>query len=788
MNLKDLLPKKFTARAKKSQAEYFFALNITPNVITAALWGVLDQKLDIVRSAQIEYTTEEDLVESANRVIDEALADFEIEPTKVLFGVPDSWLHEDNLKDEYMKTLKEITKGVDLSPLAYVSSSFALAHLQQKQNGVPLTSILVDLASLLSVTVVKAGKIVGTKTVQLSSEVAMDVEKALLTFTDIEVLPSKILVFSSYLPTDKLEAYKDEMQSFGWMNNLPFLHMPKLEVLPQTVEIEALCLSGASELDPTLNYHPSEFEHIILPTIKAKSGSPSLPMPAKIDSSDNLTSSNKGLAEMGFVAGDVKELDDENEEVETDQSMVTPETAENLQAEEMFDHEDDYPTAPVSVGRRQSGGLPRPPFSSASRNSAPNILEKIISLPTMLLGIFHRDESSGQARGMGRSGIGSGLILNKFFLIGIFVLGAAASSYILLPKAKITIFIDQKVLENQAEVVADPSITQVDEAGKKIPGKIVETDESGSDTGQATGKKKIGSPAKGKVALINQTTSPKTFPSGTILTASNGISYKTDSAVTATSSATIPFQGTTFGKAYTTATAMEIGPEGNLAALKGLTVKGESASNYTAQVAEDLTGGTSQDVTVVTADDQKKLLATVTSTLRKKAQDDLQGKLTGDMKILQEALAETIGKTVYSKGVNDQASDFTLNLSVHYKGTAYSENDLKLIVSKLVQTTVPDGYELNLNDTETQSDVLKLEKDNKLVFSAKFKAKLMPKMDLEKLKQELRGKTPAEVAELVRRNNDTVIGSEVKTSLILPNPLLRTPLLTKNISIEVIAK
>ena len=233
---------------------------------------------------------------------------------------------------------------------------------------------------------------------------------------------------------------------------------------------------------------------------------------------------------------------------------------------------------------------------------------------------------------------------------------------------------------------------------------------------------------------------------------------------------------------------MEIGPEGNLAALKGLTVKGESASNYTAQVAEDLTGGTSQDVTVVTADDQKKLLATVTSTLRKKAQDDLQGKLTGDMKILQEALAETIGKTVYSKGVNDQASDFTLNLSVHYKGTAYSENDLKLIVSKLVQTTVPDGYELNLNDTETQSDVLKLEKDNKLVFSAKFKAKLMPKMDLEKLKQELRGKTPAEVAELVRRNNDTVIGSEVKTSLILPNPLLRTPLLTKNISIEVIAK
>ena len=154
---------------------------------------------------------------------------------------------------------------------------------------------------------------------------------------------------------------------------------------------------------------------------------------------------------------------------------------------------------------------------------------------------------------------------------------------------------------------------------------------------------------------------------------------------------------------------------------------------------------------------------------------------------MEEALNETITKTSYSKSVNDQAPEFSLTLNARYKGTAYSENDLRTIVSKLVQTNVPENFALNLADTETQSDVMKLEKDNKLVFQAKFRAKLMPKLDIEKIKMQIKGKTPSEVAEIVRQY-ESVIGSEVRTSSTLPASLQRLPILSKNISIEVVTK
>ena len=75
--------------SKKNQnIQYYFALNIHPSYLQAALWGFTDKKLDVVSSVQSPYSQEE-LSKVANLCIDEVLGDFEFEPTKILFGVPD---------------------------------------------------------------------------------------------------------------------------------------------------------------------------------------------------------------------------------------------------------------------------------------------------------------------------------------------------------------------------------------------------------------------------------------------------------------------------------------------------------------------------------------------------------------------------------------------------------------------------------------------------------------------------------------------------------------------------
>ena len=192
----------------------------------------------------------------------------------------------------------------------------------------------------------------------------------------------------------------------------------------------------------------------------------------------------------------------------------------------------------------------------------------------------------------------------------------------------------------------------------------------------------------------------------------------------------------------------------------------------------------------MTDSDQKKLLASLAASLRSKAVEELQKKMAESdpgLKILEEALSEDITKKTYSKNINDQASELSLNLTIHYRGTAYLDSDLKSIVSKLVETNVPGDFELNLAETETQADVSKLEKDGTLIFLARFKAKLTPKLDIEKIRSEIKGKTIEQAAEIMR-SYENVLESDIKLVPSMPAKLARLPFLGQNINIEVSLK
>lgn len=712
MNILDQLSQylPFLSRSHK-QSEYFFALNISPEQVEGAVWGIDGDSLRIINSATHEYSGPDDLVKAANLALDEALADFQPEPEKVLFGVPDSWLQDDDLKPDYLKLLRKLVRELDISPLAYVSTTQAISHLLQKQQGVPLTSILVKLTDPLVVTVVKAGKNLGSREQKRTSNLPEDIEKALLSFNDIEVLPSKILLYDS----GKEDKFKDELQSFSWMSQLPFLHLPKIEDLPKDVIIHALCLAGASEMNPEVEFRADLGKQ----NLEDKGGLKTLP--------------EEGTQNFGFVKGDIEE------------------TKEVLQEPPPKQEEEEGLLSEPAVVEKIN------PFEKIRAYFLSGLLKKNLLIPTIVIVVF--------------------------FL----------GTILFLPKAKVTVFIDLRVLEKDSQVTADPSINQVDEVNKVIPGKIVEVTVSDSAKDQATGKKQVGESAKGKVILYNKTNSSKNFSQGTIMTGGGNLKFSLDTSVQ------IASQSSTTGADFATiikpgktdpvsAAALAIGPEGNLSAGTELSVAGFSQEQVVARVDTAFSGGVSKDVTVVTSDDQKKLLAKLTSDLRKKAKDEIQGKLSGDQKILEEALSEEIIKKTFSKNVNDQAQEFNLSLTVRFGGTSFSEGDLKAMVSKLIETNVPEGFELDLSRTETQADVSKLEKGGKLVFLAKFRAKLMPKLDQSKLKKELVGKTPQEAAEKLK-TYESVIGSDIAITPSLPVRFLqRLPLLEQRISLEVTAK
>lgn len=719
----------------KETREFFFALNISSDKVEGAVWGLEGNKLRIVSKADRGYKSLDGLSEAANYCLDEALADFQPEPTKVLFGVPDSWLQDDDLKEEYLNLIRKMVRELDISPMAYVSTTQAISHFLQKQQGVPLTSILVKLADPLLVTVVKAGNNLGTKELKRSANLPEDIEKALLSFTGIEVLPSKILLYGQPTspiagPTGEEDKFKDELQSFSWMSQLPFLHLPKIDDLDKDITISSVCLAGASEINPDAQFS----EEVLSQDFRTH--------PTKSLQEEGLEGEN-----FGFVKGDIEQK-------------------EELSLEE-HGHQD-----------KEEELLERP------KGKHLTLFEKVKS--ATLAPFRYVAQPEGEESFLARLLRRNTLIFLTVLIVALF------GSLLLLPKAKVTVFIDLRVLERDSQVTADPQATKVDEENKIIPGKIVETSVSGSDKASSTGKKQVGDPGRGKVILYNKTNLSKNLSQGTILTGPGNLKFNLDTSVQ------IASQSSTTGADFATiikpgktdpepATALAIGPEGNLSAGTELSVAGFSQEQIIARVDSAFSGGVSKDVTVVTSDDQKKLLAKLSSDLRKKAKDEIQGKLTGDQKILEEALSEDITKKTFSKNVNDQAQDFNLTLAIKYKGTSYSEADLKSMVSKLVSTNVPGGFELDLSKTETQADVSKLEKD-KLIFLAKFRAKLMPKLDQKNIKKQLRGKTPQEAADKLK-TIENVIGSNIEITPSLPiKQLQRLPLLEQNIFIEVTAK
>lgn len=724
---------------KEEQSEYFFAVNIGIEQITAALWVIKGKELSIINLASQDYPSLEDIVEVTDQLLDKVLGLKEIEPQKILFGVPNSWLSDDNLKDEYLKVLRKLVKELELIPMAYVATSNALIHFLEKQEGIPITAILVGFENHnLSIIVARAGKLDGVKVITRKDSLGADIEKALLTFTEVETLPSKILIYGP-----EAEESKSQLLSFPWMSRLSFLHLPKIEVLDKEITIKSICVAGGSEINENIAYidQPTE-SSIEKKNTLDKVGHEAKPVKENVQ------------GDLGFIVGDVAK-DNELTEQHPDEGKDLEEINEAGEAE---------------LVAQKNNSLEIEDFEQ----------ERTTDVETTLVSKIATQQE--HKRRLGIRGILPKSYTLLFGIIGILGVVALVSALLFLIKIDVKVYVEPKVLEKDAEVIADPNQKTVNEESKIIPGQIVEAEVSGSAKDTASGKKLIGDPAKGTIILYNKTSEPRSLSKGVQVSGSGGIKFTLDTSVTIASQSASD-SGITFGKVNAPVTAVAIGADGNLPSGSDLTVVGYSADKLAAKTEGNFSGGTSKDVTVVSSEDQQRLLASLASNLRQQAQQKLQEQYPSK-KILKEALSENITKKNYSKNINDQTTDFSLNMTIKYKGTAFDDADLRTIVSKLVNTQVPNGFQLDIAETETQADVSELRKDGKLVFLARFKAKLLPNLDKDKIKNQIMFKTPGQAISILK-GMENVLGSEIKLTPKLPKILEGLPILSKNLTVEV---
>jgi len=328
--------------------------------------------------------------------------------------------------------------------------------------------------------------------------------------------------------------------------------------------------------------------------------------------------------------------------------------------------------------------------------------------------------------------------LIAFILIASFVIGQ------FLTTADIIIKVQSKNLENdfKTQVVTGSADSP------QLTGEEITSQASGTQKAVATGNKKIGQNAKGEVTIFNITSTPKAFSKGAVIITNSGLKFTLDEEVEATS-ASKPGQPSTIKASVT---ASEVGPQYNLDLGQQLSFAQFDEYSYWAQNDAPFSGGAEKEVTVVSKDDLDRLSKSLKDTLTEKAKSQLKEKVSGK-KINDDAIVIKVLKSEFDKKVDEEASLVNLSMEVEASAIVYNEADLKENIAGSIKDEVPGDSESRAQDIEI-IDLSAIRNKDSLLLSGKFRAKLVPKFNIEELKAKIAGKSEKAARSIIKERNE----------------------------------
>jgi hypothetical protein len=711
---------------KEIKPEQFLALNIGDEAVRAAVWTVSEGKTQIVNLGKAEIwdgKDQEALLKAADQTLSQASEGSKPEPNSVILGLPDSWIDKDAIVDEKKTLIKYLCTELDLKPLGFVTTDSAIAAYLKIEEGTPLSAVLIQLNSgEINLSVVKLGKTIGTQLVGRSGDLGADVEEGLSRFTQVDSLPARMILYNG--KTD-FEEDKQQLLSYDWEDKLPFIHFPKVESLGSDATIKAVALAGGSEVAQALGIEIKEKE-------TKKEAEP------------------KNAASLGFVAGKDAAEDEKPAEKETKTvEAVNIEPVEKLETEE-----------------------PEPKSGPRKIEIIENIKEKLSEFS------WPKIPSFSLPRGKWPIFAGGGFVA---LLIVLFL------AYWYLPKADVVLSLEPQEVNQDIELTLDPQASQVNAADSVLPVKLVDKSVSGEKATETSGTKTIGDPATGTITIYNKTESSKTFVKGTVLLGPDQLAFTLDEEVTVASrSAEEDSEGVitiTPGKIDTKLTAANIGPESNLGGDTRLSFKQFSEDDYYAKTSGGLSGGTAREVKAVADEDMEKLERELHDDLIAKARAELGQNLGADEVLIEFNQDNELDDKEFSNDSDEAADNLTLKASLAYEGAIYRQPEMDMLLQEAIKAQVPENFmvsgfsNLELGDAEPgDGDQWRLPID--------YQATFLPRLDLNAIKQQLKGKTPQRV-ESYLTSLPQFVKADINLIPALPAPLNTLPRITKNIRLEI---
>ncbi len=738
MNLRD-----FLNRDGKTH-ELYWALSIEADWVQSAIWYIEGEVAQVVATSPVSaWQTEEELIEATDASLSAAIQNLPEdtkEPEKTVFGVPPGWVSDGQIKEEYLLKIKKICSELSLSPSGFVILPEAIAHLIKSEEEAPLTAIVLGVSKEnIELSLFRLGNLIGNTTVARSVSIFDDAIEGLTRFGTQDPLPSRIIIYDG--KEGQLEDLRQELIKADWkeIENLKFLHTPKVEVLDSEKKVAAVSLAGASEMGN------------VTAIVTEKEDKEDQAEALAVEEEPNFSEAGDISAEeLGFVVG--KDVSEE----ETPTIPATPVTQESGDQEFIAgDGKLSHDKAPTVAH-----------FPSASKFSG--LTSRVLDFAKSLAGKVPPRMGAGAAgkRPLIFAALG-----------GLFV--ALALAWWFLPKATVAIYVAPQSTSATFPVNLDSNVSSPRLSEKMLNAVLISTQASGEKSRGTTGRKTVGDRAKGSVQVRNGNSAPVNLPAGTVFLSSNNLEFSLDKSASIAGS----LSPVTPGTAEVDITARAIGAEYNLGKDETFKIGNYPKADIDAVAINQLTGGSSREISAISESDQQSLRDELTKELTEKAKQDLFGKISSEQYFIENSLQTQVVTSSFSGRVGDESSNLSLSLNISVSGLAVDRNLIYELSSEELKDRIPGGYILRNDQMRLQFD-LKDQKDGVYEFEADIAANLLPEINPDEIAKKIAGRNPVRAEEYLR----TVPGfrrAEITFSPRLPGFLGIMPRVSRNINIEI---
>ena len=712
--------------SREHPPELYWSIVLEDGWVQAGVWYIGEKAAEVVSiSPGAAWATDEELTGATDAALSSAiqkLPENYKEPNKTVFGVPNLWVKGGEITEEHLGKIKKLCADLSLSPVGFVVLPEAIAHLYKSEEGSPLSAVVLGLG--LGNLEISVFKLGNlVGTTEVSRSISL-VEDVTEGLSRFEGATPLPSRFIIYNGKEgELEEAKETLLQASWEG------VEKIKFLH------------------TPNAEVFGIDKKVLATCLA------------------------GAAEIGHVSQvdsqEPSNLED-NEEVAS-QPQVEDATPEDLGFAIGQD---------ISAKRAEIENIVPPQKVEPLAPSVPRFNPKKVVAEYLqkTKNLFHFSSGNKPAVPRVRNSTLLGILV-------VLVLAVAGGVFFWwnYPRAKVVVFVTPRRFEQQAQLSFSPNGV-TDPAGGIIPGSVITDQVTGDKTKAATGVKLVGNKGTGSVQIANGNGSAINLAAGTVLTSSGGLKFVTNSEASVSGQLLPGSPGTS----TVNVTAGDIGSQYNLAKGEVFSVGNYSKALVAATSVADFTGGSSQEITAVSADDESSLEKDLKAELSQKAINDISAKVT-DIQMFVSDLAGLDAKSEnFDHKIGDSADSVKLSLVLNATGIAAEKTKLLEYAVNVLKDKIPGGFVLKNDQIDFKFKFTKIENGNYL-YDVTIGANFLPQIDTQKIIGQIVGKAPT-VAENYLNSIPGFGHAEITLKPKFPGPLETLPRVAKNITLEVSAE